>query len=174
MTLDRESDRDRDRERDTETTRNTDTDTNTDTDAAAAAFIDAAETLPGVPLTHEILAPELWAALAARFAFSRRELEILQAVFDGDRNDRIAYRLGLSSFTIRSYSRRIYQKTGTTDRPELILAIMAAVLQIQANGQDPDPGSDPDPGTGGSPIPSPQKGGGPTPSSAMSINEDPV
>lgn len=126
--------------------------TDADSDAATRAMIDATET---VPLTHAIIAPDLWAALETRFALSGRELEILQAVFDGERNARIAFRTNLSRHTIRSYIRRIYQKTGTTDRPELILAIMAAVLRLQASPpEDPDPGS-------GTPGPAPGTGGGP-------------
>lgn len=133
----------------------TGSDADADSDAATRAMIDATE---AVPLTHAIIAPDLWAALETRFALSGRELEILQAVFDGERNARIAFRTNLSRHTIRSYIRRIYQKTGTTDRPELILAIMAAVLRLQQPPPPPDAAGAPVPGSGG---PAPGTGGGP-------------
>lgn len=108
-------------EADTDT--GSDTDADSDADAATRAMIDATE---AVPLTHDLIPPDAWAALAGRFGLSRREVEVIQLLFDGHCEAGIAYRLDISRHTVHTYIRRVYAKLGVDSYSHTILAVMAA------------------------------------------------
>lgn len=52
--------------------------------------------------------------------FSARELQVLSEVARGKSNQEIGKILGLSPLTIKSHVRRIFKKTGTSDRQNLV------------------------------------------------------
>ncbi len=57
---------------------------------------------------------------------SPRELQVLQAVADGNTNNEIGQLLGLSSLTVKSHLARIGRKAGTGDRAEMVALAMRA------------------------------------------------
>lgn len=50
---------------------------------------------------------------------SAREREVLQLVVDGASNDEIGARLGISSRTVESHLRRLFERVGVGSRTEL-------------------------------------------------------
>ena len=55
---------------------------------------------------------------------SRREMEIVQSLAEGLTNREIAQRLGLSQHTIKNYLFRIFEKTGASNRIELLFMLL--------------------------------------------------
>jgi DNA-binding NarL/FixJ family response regulator len=78
-----------------------------------------------VPLPGAALFPAgEWAAIATAFSLSARELLVLQAVFDGDKESAIADDLGLSPHTVHTYFERLHRKLAARDRVELVLRVV--------------------------------------------------
>ena len=71
-----------------------------------------------------ILGPDSWAALSARFGLSRREVEVAALSLDGLTVAGIADQLGLGRDTVRTYSKRIYDKVGVRDRYSFLLLVV--------------------------------------------------
>ena len=59
---------------------------------------------------------------------STREVEVLQAVADGNTNNEIGQLLGLSGLTVKSHLARIGRKLGSGDRAEMVALVMRAGL----------------------------------------------
>jgi len=58
---------------------------------------------------------------AMSFGLTRRELDIIRAVLDGDTNRQIASRLGISENTVKRHLMHTYNKMGVSSRVELAL-----------------------------------------------------
>ena len=70
-----------------------------------------------------------WRRVGAKLNLSARQLELVQHIFDGKRLQTIALDMGLSLGTVKTYSQRVHQKLGVSDRLELTLAVVSAHLQ---------------------------------------------
>lgn len=57
--------------------------------------------------------------LSKTFGLTRRELEIIASVVDGQVNKEIAKTFGISEYTVKHHLTRIFDKLGTTNRVEL-------------------------------------------------------
>ena len=55
------------------------------------------------------------------FGLTERELEIIRAVTEAQPNKEISERLGISIFTVKHYTTRIFDKLGVYNRVELAL-----------------------------------------------------
>lgn len=55
---------------------------------------------------------------------SGRESEVLAALGEGLPNKLIAFKLGLTEGTVKTYLNRMFQKTGATSRIELALSVL--------------------------------------------------
>jgi DNA-binding NarL/FixJ family response regulator len=86
---------------------------------------------------HSLLSPSAWRHLGAALRLSSRELQIIQGVFDDQKEDGIAAEMGISAHTVNTYFRRLYTKLGVSSRPQLIVRVMAEDLAARA----PVPGS---------------------------------
>ena len=62
---------------------------------------------------------------------SRRELELVQHIFDGKKLFAIAIEMQLARGTVKTYGQRIRQKLGISDQRELMLAVLEAHLRFQ-------------------------------------------
>jgi DNA-binding NarL/FixJ family response regulator len=79
---------------------------------------------------------------------SKREMEIVQSLSEGLTNREIAQRLGLSQHTIKNYLFRVFEKTGASNRIELLFMLLAQNRSTQSmlheflkqfgNGEIPD------------------------------------
>ena len=75
-----------------------------------------------------LFAPVVWLGLASSLRLSRRELEIVQLVFDDQKEASIATRLGISRHTVNTYMQRLYQKLKISSRSQLILRVVAQAV----------------------------------------------
>ena len=90
----------------------------------------------------------IWRLLAVSLELSQREFQILQAVFDDEKESAIAANLSISSHTVPTHLERLYHKLGVTSRDTLVFAGLRRV-------PDPQPGkrrsgllaAEPPPGT---------------------------
>ncbi|MGO2050209.1 MAG: response regulator [Microbacterium sp.] len=95
---------------------------------------------------HSSLAPEVTARLLEQFSarprsrahaftkaqLSRRELQLIRLIAQGWSNPRIAEELHLSTETIKTYVKRLFQKLGVSDRTQLaVLGHEAGLLREQ-------------------------------------------
>ena len=65
-------------------------------------------------------------------ALSGRESEILQAVFDDQKESCIAANLGISAHTVHTHLERIYRKLHVSSRVELVVRVFAAYLSTRS------------------------------------------
>lgn len=78
---------------------------------------------PTPRLWHDVFTPGEWQLLAERLNLSKRELEVVHAVFDGMTCSAMAKRLGISRHTAHTYLWRTYRKLLVRSRSTLILRV---------------------------------------------------
>ena len=66
---------------------------------------------------------------------SQRELEIAQAVFDDLSEGEIAEALGISTHTVHTYLKRLYQKLGAKSRVELVCILVGREQWLRVRGR---------------------------------------
>jgi DNA-binding NarL/FixJ family response regulator len=78
--------------------------------------------------------PEVVAQLAEHLcdeALSRREIEVLQKIFRGNRNSDIAALLFISEETVKGHIKHIMEKLGASDRTEAVaIAVRRGIIQL--------------------------------------------
>jgi DNA-binding CsgD family transcriptional regulator len=74
------------------------------------------------------LSDSAWFAVAAALRLSGRESEILQAVFDDQKESCIAANLGISPHTVHSHLERLYRKLKVSSRVALVIRVFSAYL----------------------------------------------
>src|ERR1700730_12848296 len=72
---------------------------------------------------------EVWTHLCTALQLSQREMQIVQCVFDDQKEETIAFELGISPHTVNTYFQRLYSKLHVSSRTQLILRIMAEYLK---------------------------------------------
>jgi DNA-binding NarL/FixJ family response regulator len=75
-----------------------------------------------------------WYHLRAVLHLSRREIEIVQGVFDDRKDEQIAHELAISRHTVNTYLHRLYKKLQVNSRPQLIVRIMVEYLKQMPRG----------------------------------------
>ena len=75
-----------------------------------------------------VLTSQEWRSLAARLALSPRELQILQLVFDDEKELAIAESLSISPHTVHTHLGRLYRKLGVSSRCEAVVKIFGEHL----------------------------------------------
>lgn len=60
----------------------------------------------------------------ARFGFTRREVDVLRLVLEGDSAAEIADRLGIAEYTVGDYVKRLFAKTRVRNRSEMIAKVL--------------------------------------------------
>ncbi|HTD32682.1 MAG TPA: LuxR C-terminal-related transcriptional regulator [Candidatus Elarobacter sp.] len=61
---------------------------------------------------------------ARRFGLSRRELDVVRLLLEGDSACEIAQRLGIAEYTVGDYIKRIFAKTRVRNRSEMIAKVL--------------------------------------------------
>jgi DNA-binding CsgD family transcriptional regulator len=77
-----------------------------------------------------LLPSSAWSVLSAALRLSSREMQIVQGVFDDQKEEVIAYELGISPHTVNTYCRRLYGKLRVSSRPQLIVRVIAEYLAL--------------------------------------------
>ncbi len=67
---------------------------------------------------------------------SRREVQVVQGVFEDRKEESIAHELGISPHTVNTYFQRLYSKLRVSSRPQLIVRVMAEYLKMASSQPD--------------------------------------
>ncbi len=79
----------------------------------------------------------VWRLLARSLALSRRECQIVQALFDDQKESAIASDLGISQHTVHTHIERLYRKLEVNSRATLVGRVFVEYLCLSnaADGQ---------------------------------------
>lgn len=83
---------------------------------------------PPPPVGRSVFSKEAWQRVTSVLALSTRESEILEAVFEDQKECCIAANLGISSHTVHTHLERIYRKLHVSSRVELVVRVFAEYL----------------------------------------------
>jgi DNA-binding CsgD family transcriptional regulator len=81
---------------------------------------------------HSLLSADVWFQLGAILELSPRELQIVQGVFDDQKEETIAAELGISPHTVNTHLQRLYRKLRVCSRARLIMRVMAEYFAFTA------------------------------------------
>lgn len=80
-----------------------------------------------------LLPSDAWPHIRTALRLSPREIQVVQSVFEDQKEVSIAYELGISPHTVNTYFQRIYIKLHVTSRPQLIVRVMAEYLSLTSS-----------------------------------------
>jgi DNA-binding CsgD family transcriptional regulator len=80
-----------------------------------------------------LLSESAWQAIAGSLRLSGRELDVVRAIFDGQKESAIAAHLGVAGRTVHTHVERLYHKLGVNDRTHLALCVMGEFLSLTAS-----------------------------------------
>ena len=83
---------------------------------------------PTVHPGRSILPYDGWRTIAQSLRISNRELQIIQGIFDDQKEFAIADELMISVHTVHTHLERLYRKLGVSSRVALVLYILAEYL----------------------------------------------
>jgi DNA-binding NarL/FixJ family response regulator len=83
---------------------------------------------PTPPVGRSVFSEEVWQRVTSVLALSARESEILQGIFEDQKECCIAANLGISSHTVHTHLERIYRKLQVSSRVELVVRVFAEYL----------------------------------------------
>jgi DNA-binding CsgD family transcriptional regulator len=78
-----------------------------------------------------VFSDAIWRLLAESLELSGRESQIVQAIFDDQKESAIAVTLGISSHTVHTHLERLYRKLGITSRVLLVAHVFVEYLRLQ-------------------------------------------
>ena len=99
-------------------------------DIRVRPICDGGEPTPHIGRT--LFSEEAWQRVASMLTLSGRESEILQAVFEDQKESCIAANLGISSHTVHTHFERIYRKLHVSSRVELVVRVFAEYLSTHS------------------------------------------
>jgi DNA-binding NarL/FixJ family response regulator len=77
---------------------------------------------------RSIVPHDAWKVIAKALSISGRELQIIQGVFDDQKEFAIAQELTISVHTVHTHLERLYRKLGVSSRVALVLYILSEYL----------------------------------------------
>jgi DNA-binding CsgD family transcriptional regulator len=80
---------------------------------------------------------DVWSRLRDSLRLSDRELQIVQGIFEDQKQESIAFTLGISPHSVNTYMQRIYAKLRIGSRPQLIVRVMSEYLAFLATQEQP-------------------------------------
>jgi DNA-binding CsgD family transcriptional regulator len=86
---------------------------------------------PVRPSGRSVFSDAIWRLLAESLELSGRESQIVQAIFDDQKESAIAVTLGISSHTVHTHLERLYRKLGITSRVLLVAHVFVEYLRLQ-------------------------------------------
>jgi DNA-binding CsgD family transcriptional regulator len=81
----------------------------------------------------------VWPHLGMALRLSRREVQVVQGVFEDRKEESIAHELGISPHTVNTYFQRLYAKLRVSSRPQLIVRVMAEYLKMAPSQRQTPP-----------------------------------
>ena len=91
--------------------------------AAATDGSDAAR--PALPMDADV-----WQEVASSLTLSPQQQRIVELILQGRQDKEIAAALGLSVPTVRTYLKRVFDRTGANDRLDLVLRIFSIAQRV--------------------------------------------
>jgi DNA-binding CsgD family transcriptional regulator len=88
-------------------------------------------TLPG----SAVFSKEAWQEISRSLRLSRRELQIVERIFDDDTESEMSKELGITRSTIHTHMERLRRKLAVTDRGEMMLRIICEFLRLTMAAQ---------------------------------------
>jgi DNA-binding NarL/FixJ family response regulator len=90
-----------------------------------------------VLLSHEhpgegLLSADDWNRIAAKFALSRRELDVARLIFEGKSRSQLARDLRCAEGTVRVYIDRLFAKLHVEDRLGMVLRVVRCHPALQS------------------------------------------
>jgi DNA-binding CsgD family transcriptional regulator len=77
-----------------------------------------------------ILSDHAWSEIAKTLGITKREIQIIQGVFDNHTQQGIATRLNMNEHTAHTHLNRLFKKLNITTRTELVLRIMEQMIAL--------------------------------------------
>jgi DNA-binding NarL/FixJ family response regulator len=77
-----------------------------------------------------LLSEHAWGEIARTLRLTKRELQIVQGVFDNLPKTGIAWRLKISEHTVHTHLNRLFKKLAVTTRAELVLRVMEQMISL--------------------------------------------
>ena len=77
-----------------------------------------------------LLTVRVWLEISRTLALTKREMQIVQAIFDNLTEAGIAQRLRISEHTVHTHLNRLLKKLTVTTRTELVLRIMEQLIAL--------------------------------------------
>jgi DNA-binding NarL/FixJ family response regulator len=77
-----------------------------------------------------LLSENAWLEIGCTLGLTKREVQIVQGVFDNLPKAGIAQRLGISAHTTHTHLNRLFKKINVTTRTELVLRIMEQMIAL--------------------------------------------
>jgi DNA-binding CsgD family transcriptional regulator len=71
-----------------------------------------------------IIPDEAWPGLQTALRLSKREVQIVKYVLEDQKEESIAYELGISPHTVNTYLQRLYAKLNVASRVQLIVRVL--------------------------------------------------
>jgi DNA-binding CsgD family transcriptional regulator len=75
-----------------------------------------------------LLSNDTWPRIQVALGLSPRELQVIQGIFQDDKEASIAQDLGISPHTVNTYLQRLYAKLRVCSRSQLIVRVVAEYL----------------------------------------------
>ena len=88
----------------------------------------SAKLKPFLHRNRSILPHDAWEVIANSLRISDRELQIIQGIFDDQKEFAIADELTMSVHTVHTHVERLYRKLGVSSRVTLVLYILSEYL----------------------------------------------
>lgn len=102
----------------------------------------SSHSVPALPATGpSLVSATTWHVLQSNLHLSAREVQIIQLVFDDQKEESIAYALNISRHTVNTYVQRLYSKLKIHSRTQLVLRVMSEALSIPVGTVSAQPGS---------------------------------
>ena len=77
-----------------------------------------------------MLSEHAWCEIASALDITKRELQVIRAVFDNLPKAGIARRLNISAHTTHTHLNRLFKKMNVTTRTELVLRIVEQMISL--------------------------------------------
>lgn len=77
-----------------------------------------------------LLSDHAWLEISRTLGLTKRELQIVQSVFDNLPETEIAKRLKISGHTVHTHLNRLFKKLNVTTRTELVLRIVEQMIGL--------------------------------------------
>lgn len=85
------------------------------------------------PPGRNAIAPEVWQSIGNSLMLTERELQIVQCIFDDQKQLAIGREVGISPHTVHTYIERLYRKLNVSSRSQLIIRVFTECMWLDGD-----------------------------------------